>query len=718
MAACVPAVMDEGKPQDQAVAQCMQMWRDRDKAAQGADRAWSVLTIKAIQDHQRVIEGVASTPSVDRVGDIVEPLGAKFTLPMPLLWQHRHEEPVGHVTAAKATKDGITIKAKFAKIEEPGELKNMVDKAWQAVKAGLVRGLSIGFKPTEWSFLGDGDGIRYSAWQWFELSLVTVPAQQEAQISVIKSLDADHLGAASGPSKGALSPSRPGASGNPRSNPVKLKERAAMSTETVTERISAFEAKRAANLARMNALSEEAGKKGETLADDAAGEYDELEREIEVIDKQLERERKLEKFNLSQAKPVVASETKTLADGAAARGGYVRVKAPELPKGVRLARVIKCLGLAEGQKWAAAQIAEKLYGDDQGVVNILKAAAMGAGLSDTAITKASVMGGTTIDPTWAGALVGDETSVFADFVEWLRPMTILGKFGTNGIPGLRRVPFRTALITQTSGMTGYWVGEGQPKPLTSAAFSRTTMEPLKAANIAVVTEELLRDSSPSAETLLRDELAAAIAERLDTDFIDPAKTAVAGISPASITNGVSAISSSGVTADHVRADVAALTDPFIAADNPPNTAVWIMSASTALRLSLMTNALGQSEFPTVSMSGGTFAGMPVIVSEYVPTSGGSPNTRYVVLANASDIYLADEGGVAVDMSREASVQMLDNPTNAVVGPGGSPLGAPVATTVTSFWQTNSVGFRAERTINWMKRRTSSVQLLSGVVWGT
>src|SRR5690606_22367589 len=123
-----------------------------------------------------------------------------------------------------------------------------------------------------------------------------------------------------------------------------------------------------------------------------------------------------------------------------------------------------------------------------------------------------------------------------DFVEYLRPMTILGRFGQAGVPSLRRVPFRVPLIGQTTGGDGYWVGEGKAKPLTQWQYGQTNLEPTKVANIAVATEELLRDSSPSAEALIRDELANALRERLDIDFINPAKAAVAGISPASVLN--------------------------------------------------------------------------------------------------------------------------------------------------------------------------------------
>ena len=267
------------------------------------------------------------------------------------------------------------------------------------------------------------------------------------------------------------------------------------------------------------------------------------------------------------------------------------------------------------------------------------------------------------------------------------------------------MPFRVPLIGQTSGGDGYWVGEGQAKPLTKFDFSRTTLEPLKVANIAVASMEVVRDSSPSADVIIRDQLAAALRERLDIDFIDPAKASSAGVSPASILYGLSAIPATGTgDADDIRADIKALFGAFIAANNAPTSGVFVMSATTALALSLMQNPLGQSEFQGISMNGGTLFGLPVIVSEYVPadSSGG-----IVALVNASDIYLGDEGGIDLSMSTEASLQMdnaPDNPTTA-------------STVLVSLWQRNLVGFRAERAINWAPRRASAAAYLSGVNWG-
>jgi HK97 family phage prohead protease len=152
------------------------------------NRAYSVLEIKAVSEDERTISGIATTPEPDRVGDIVEPMGAKFAAEIPLLWQHQHDKPVGVAKFGKPTKAGIPFTATIAAIAEAGPLKDLVDMAWQAVKAKLVRGVSIGFRALEHSFMDNG-GIRFSATEIYELSLVTIPANASATIQTIKAMD-------------------------------------------------------------------------------------------------------------------------------------------------------------------------------------------------------------------------------------------------------------------------------------------------------------------------------------------------------------------------------------------------------------------------------------------------------------------------------------------------------------------------------------------------
>ena len=641
-------------------------------------RAFSILTAKAVEgDGERVIEGIASTPSTDRMGDIVEPMGAKFALPLPLLWQHNHSDAVGTVEFAEPNAKGIPFKARLANITEPGDLKNLVDKAWQSVKAGLVRGVSIGFAPKDYEALPSG-GMRFKEWDWLELSLVTIPANAEATISVIKSISQEQM-AASGRSE-----KKPGVSGKP----VKLHSKGA-ETMSLADQIASLEAKRAANAAQMETILSKSADAGETTSADEQEEFDALEAEVQQIDADIKRFRSLERVKLASAQAPAGAKA---ADADTRQPGSVPAQvrlSEKLDKGIGFARLAKVKALAKLDGESVRTVAKELYGESSAVFGI--------------VNKAPVPAGSTLDGNWAAPLYGEGTDVIADFVEFLRPRTILGRFGQNGVPSLRAVPFNVPLVGQTEGGEGYWVGEGRAKPLTRFGYERNILDIFKVANIAVVTEELLRRSSPAAEALLRDQLASAIAARLDIDFINPAKAAVAGVSPASITNGLTAVTSAGGDADAVRSDIRALMATFIAANNAPTSGVWIMGSTTALALSMMVNPLGQPEFAGVSMMGGTFNGMPVIVSDYIPAGT-------VVLANANDIYLADEGGMQVDMSREASLEMADNPAHNSTTP------TPSASLVSMF-QTNSVAFRVERFINWSRRRPSAVAILTGATWG-
>ena len=164
-------------------------------------RAYSLLEMKSFDDESREFSGIASTPSPDRMGDVVEPLGAQFKLPIPLLWQHDATKPIGEVFEAKATKSGIVIRGRVFEAKQSMTLRERLAEAWESMKLGLVRGLSIGFTPTEEEPIKSG--YRFTKWNWLELSAVTIPANADASIQYVKSLDRE-LRAASGQRAGVV----------------------------------------------------------------------------------------------------------------------------------------------------------------------------------------------------------------------------------------------------------------------------------------------------------------------------------------------------------------------------------------------------------------------------------------------------------------------------------------------------------------------------------
>ena len=636
-------------------------------------RAYSTFEIKSFDESTGEFEGIASTPQTDRMGDVVEPKGAQFSLPLPLLWQHNSREPIGLVTAAKVTKDGITVKGNVMK-----DLLPRISEAWTLIRAGLVRGLSIGFSPIESEPLQKDNPWgpqRFLKWDWLELSAVTIPANAEASIQTIKSIDNITLAALGQGRAGVvrLDQSSPGASGNKQS-----KEKAM----TYSEQIASWVAKRAASAAAQDTLMTKAKDAGVTLDVAEQEQYDALDAEIEQIDGHVARLKKLEDRAIKEAKPVPADPTKLAGDKPARASSDILFVKPNVEKGVRMARYAMALYRGEGS-------AEKALAIVRG----------NKGWMDTTpeletVFKTAVLAGDTTTSGWASELVYAQ-NVQSEFIEFMRPMTILGR-----LTGFRQVPFNIRVPSQTAGGTGYWVGQGKAIPVSKLTTSSATLGIAKAAGLMAIDDELARSSSPSAELLVRNDLAKTLQALLDIALIDPNQGGQTNIQPASLTYGVTPVTPSGTNFAAIATDVKSLFSTAISANLDISNFVWIMTPTTALALSLMQTSLGNPQFPTLNINGGTFMGLNVVVSNAANISGSPDYANMMVLVNPSEVFLADDGQVAISISNEASFEMLDNPTNASAG-------SSAATTMVSMFQTNSLAIKAVRFINWTKARSQA-----------
>ena len=292
------------------------------------------------------------------------------------------------------------------------------------------------------------------------------------------------------------------------------------------------------------------------------------------------------------------------------------------------------------------------------------------------ITKAAIAAGTTTDASWAGPLAPIKP-LEDSFLELVRPASILGR-----IPNLRKVPFNISVPMATGGAAFSWVGQGLPKPLSSAAFSTVNLTIAKTIGLVVVTAELLKLSTPAADATLRDDMVAGCAQFLDQEFTDPSKAPIANVSPGSITNGITPITSAGPTPANALTDVKALISAFTAANKTWDGAVLLMSPANLTALYVARNI----EPPTPP----TMFGVRVIES----ASCGSN----IIMFDPRAILVADDGGVTFLPSKAATIQM-----------DSAPDAPPTASTTTvSLWQSDLVGLRTERTITWKRSRSSAV----------
>ncbi|MBX3482530.1 phage tail tube protein [Phenylobacterium sp.] len=106
----------------------------------------------------------------------------------------------------------------------------------------------------------------------------------------------------------------------------------------------------------------------------------------------------------------------------------------------------------------------------------------------------------------------------------------------------------------------------------------------------------IRFSTPAAELLTRDDLAAAIVQFMDSQFVDPSKAAD-DVSPASIINGITPVNPTGTDLAALKDDVFTLFASFVDSNLSLGDAAWIMTQQQALAISMMENALGQRAYP-------------------------------------------------------------------------------------------------------------------------
>lgn len=631
------------------------------------NRAYSVLDIKAVDEQKRKFSGIASTPSTDRMGDIVEPKGAQFKLPIPLLWQHDSRDPIGWVTSAKVTNSGIEVEGEIANIPEEGELKNRLLKAWQMIKNKLVRGLSIGFDSIESARIEGTYGYRFIKWEWLELSAVTIPANQDATITAIKSIDRALL-AASGRS----------AVDKPSGVPGKTKSQGA-NMKTLQELKEARQTKSG----RMEELIETKTAESRQFTEAEAAEFDILMAEVKQLDDDI-RLKSYEAMAASTAKAV--SQDASHSAASFSRGPDVFVRSSDKDekfKGQNFTRMVIAKALANLEGISAAGIAEARWGKSNPLlVRILKAN--------------EVAGGNTGASAWGHELVQANNQYTGDFIEFLKSKTVYDK-----LP-LREIPANVLIKGQDGTATGYWVGEMKPIPASAQDFSDVTLKPLKVGALAVVSNELLRDSSPAAEMLVRDALVDASGQRVDTTFLSTS-AAVAGVSPAGMLQGLSAGVSAGNDGTGVRDDVKALYSGFITAKNA-NGLYFVMNPALAKAIQLIMNTLGLAEFPDITQEGGKLLGDPVVTGDNVAADD-------LILLKPSDIYKIGDSGVEVSISREAMIEMSSAPT----GEGVTPTAASQA--MVSMFQAESTAIKVVRSINFAKRRSTAVAFIGDAAYG-
>lgn len=461
--------------------------------------------------------------------------------------------------------------------------------------------------------------------------------------------------------------------------------------KTIAEQIKDLEATRAAKAAAMEALMQKSFDEDRTLDAAEAEEFDTLDVEIKQVDEDLARLRRLEVLQGQKSTPAPqvnkgSDPQKAASLSRGSHDGHIIVKSSdkdETFQGQNFTRAVIAKALSHMDGVPASAIAQHRWGKtNPTLVSIIKANEIEAG----GITSGE----------WGAELVQADGRYTGDFIEYLNAQTVFNQLA------FREVPANVTIKGQDGAATGYWVGEGKAIPPTEGDFSAVTLTPLKVAALSVITNELIRNASPAAEALVRDMLVAAAAQRIDATVFSTA-AAVSGVSPAGLLNGLTAIGSTGDDGDNVRGDMKLLYSPFITAKHASGL-VLVMNPALAKSTQLMSNALGQQEFPGITAGGGTLLGDKVV-------TGDNINANHVILLDPKEIYKIGDMGIQISISKEAMIEMGTDATGDALTPTAA------SKQMISMFQSESTAIKIVRPINFAKRRTSAVAYIDDADWG-
>ena len=133
------------------------------------------------------IKGYASTNATDRAGDVVEHDAwtkngglDNFKGNPIILFNHDYNKPIGRATSLEVSDKGLELGARISK--SAGDIKDLI-------KDGVLGAFSVGFRVKDADYIDETDGYKIKDAELFEVSVVSVPANQTAMFSIAKSFD-------------------------------------------------------------------------------------------------------------------------------------------------------------------------------------------------------------------------------------------------------------------------------------------------------------------------------------------------------------------------------------------------------------------------------------------------------------------------------------------------------------------------------------------------
>lgn len=200
---------------------------------------------------------------------------------------------------------------------------------------------------------------------------------------------------------------------------------------------------------------------------------------------------------------------------------------------------------------------------------------------------------------------------------------------------------------RTGGMTGQWVGEGQPRPETTVTFGQSRYEVREFAAYVDVSNNQIEDNAFDVSALLAYEFGEEFGKAEGTAFVNGASS----LSPAGYMQNASVGYTAGGHASNITAD--GLIDLYHSVPSPYRAqAVWMLNSTTLSAIRKLKDGTGNYLVLTAGLAGQvttTILGRPVVeapdmpnvASDAYPIAFGDFNQAYRIFDRVPIAILRD-----------------------------------------------------------------------------
>lgn len=234
--------------------------------------------------------------------------------------------------------------------------------------------------------------------------------------------------------------------------------------------------------------------------------------------------------------------------------------------------------------------------------------------------------------TTAAGIVPDDFRA-DQFVGLLRNALVVRSLGARVLPNLRG---DVVIPRQKTSSTAYWIAEGEALTESGLTFDNIRLEPKHVGAITELSRQLLQQSNPAIEQLVRDDFIAVVSAAVDKALIDGD-----GVKqPLGLLNMTGTTEASLATLDW--ASVMGVIEELQLLNINPN--AWLTSPGIATKLRTV---LKEAGLPGYLMENGQLAGVPVAVTQHLANTTGETPAGRAILGDFSQMIIGTWGGVDI-----------------------------------------------------------------------